>query len=548
MVATVQFNLRTTQGRDAYEQVLQWHEHGQAQFSIGYKVPLAGASKRADGVRMIHRLDLYEVSPVLHGAHPLTRSLEVKAAPEAAGMEHKTTWSSVDLEVKTAESNVDNGVMVALYPARDIAARIAHPDGTPPAELHITLAYLGDADQLPGHPDDLPDLVRAAITNSEPLQGSIGGIGRFPDTGSGVPTWIPIDVPGLTALRERVADALAASPLSEAVRTDHGFTPHLTLGYDLPDVADVPAIPLQFNTVHVVRGHDRIPIRLTGPPADTEIAPAQTPPPEPYAVEAKSAAALVAEAKALRPAAASARAVVTEAKSRFPAVSPEEAPVTPYQPLSESYEQIRSRITAAARELLQGNEEDSFTCVEATYPDHVIVCVRDGPGDEMTYSVPYRLEGRDVALGTPQEVELTTFVIPAQDGEPERAATDEEDLDARVVQPSVESIGDAAARINLSDARAEELEKIRPTVISLLSALSAKGLDIEPDPDPQQASLGLWDDEDDLLDDEGINPESPYDEVDADDDPDEDAGPQPKGSVRLDAAEVKAQLAALHPA
>ncbi|MDV6291281.1 HK97 family phage prohead protease [Streptomyces sp. UP1A-1] len=70
LVATVIYNLRTKTGRDAYEQVRQWHEHKQAAFSIGYRVPESSASLRGDGVRVIHHLDLYEVSPVLHGAHP----------------------------------------------------------------------------------------------------------------------------------------------------------------------------------------------------------------------------------------------------------------------------------------------------------------------------------------------------------------------------------------------------------------------------------------------------------------------------------------------
>ncbi|NGO67066.1 HK97 family phage prohead protease, partial [Streptomyces boncukensis] len=91
LVATIRFNLRTSKGRDVYEQVRQWHEHGEAQFSIGYRVPPSGATKRADCVRVIHKLDLYEVSPVLHGAHPMTRSLEVKA--DDAGLERKTAQS-----------------------------------------------------------------------------------------------------------------------------------------------------------------------------------------------------------------------------------------------------------------------------------------------------------------------------------------------------------------------------------------------------------------------------------------------------------------------
>ncbi|MFG2548250.1 hypothetical protein ACGFOM_38140 [Streptomyces sp. NPDC048594] len=53
LVATVEYNRRTSKGRDTYEQVKQWYEHGEAAFSIGYRVPADGATRRADGVRVI---------------------------------------------------------------------------------------------------------------------------------------------------------------------------------------------------------------------------------------------------------------------------------------------------------------------------------------------------------------------------------------------------------------------------------------------------------------------------------------------------------------
>ncbi|MGW0576497.1 HK97 family phage prohead protease [Streptomyces sp. NPDC002920] len=177
LVATVQFNMRTQRGRDVYEQVRQWHEHGEAQFSIGYKVPPGAASKRHDGVRIIHSLDLYEVSPVLHGAHSMTRSLEVKSALAGVGVEHKTTWSAIELDRKDAEQQVDRGAMIAVYLPRDAAERIAQPEGTPPRDLHVTLAYLGDAAALGGHPDDLADLVRS-IRRHQAQIGADGGAGE----------------------------------------------------------------------------------------------------------------------------------------------------------------------------------------------------------------------------------------------------------------------------------------------------------------------------------------------------------------------------------
>lgn len=555
LVATIQFNLRTSKGRDVYEQVRQWHTHGEAQFSIGYRVPPSGATKRSDGVRVIHKLDLYEVSPVLHGAHPMTRSLEVKADPGSIELEHKATASGGHIDVKTAEQQVGRGTMVALYLPAGTAAKIARPNGTAARDLHITLAYLGDADQLPGHPDDLAGIVAAALDGAEPITGRVGGIGRFPDSGDGEPVFVPVDVPGLSDLRERVVRAVSLSPLSGALRTDHGFTPHVTLGYGLPgDVPAVPRVPVSFDTVHVVRGADSTPIRLTGPATvTTDTVPVTRDLGMRASVEAKSARAAVLEAKAAGGPTSnhgdadaeskSARAAVLEAKSR---ITPG-ATMSPIQPLPASYEEIRDRVGAAVRSLL-ATEEGTWTCVEATYPDRVIVSVHQDSADPVNYSVPYDRAGPEISLGTPLPVELTTVVIPDQG--PARAADASESTDSRVVRPTMRALTDATARIQAAD-DAEQLEPFRATVGELLAALSAKGLDIDDDaeepstaPSPMAGSgaIDLWDDDPyDEPHDNGApgSPDTDEDHQDHEDHEDHE------DTVLLNPAEVKAQLAAI---
>lgn len=551
LVATIQFNLRTQRGRDVYEQVRQWHEHGEAQFSIGYRVPPSGATKRSDGVRVIHKLDLYEVSPVLHGAHPMTRSLEVKADASAMELEHKTTVGG-HLDFKAAEQRVGRGAMVALYVPGEIASRIAHPEGTSARDLHVTLAYLGDAERLPGHPDDLADLVAAALQGASPVQGRIGGIGRFPDTGDGEPVFVPVDVPGLTELRQRIVDAIKSSPFASLLNLDHGFTPHITLGYGLPlDTAPAPPIPVAFDTVHVVRGPDSTPIRLRGPlAADEDTGPVEAAPrlPSPAAAEEKSAHQAVRHALAApRGADASARAVVLEAKSRIPTG----VPVSPLQPLPASYEDIRERVSSAVHSLL-ASEDGTWCCVEATYPDRVIASVHQGQAGARTYAVPYSVSGTEVALETPQPVELATVVIPDQGSA--RPADSAETTDNLVVRPTLRALAEATARVQAAD-DAEQLEPIRGSVSSLLSALSAKGLDLAAGDDEVDAGeepapvsspvavagngIDLWDDPYD----------EPHDVDEGDDEPEndstEDAADENSETVHLDATEVKARLAAI---
>lgn len=670
IVATVQYNLRTTRGRDAYEQVKQWHEAGEAQFSIGYKVPPGGASKRHDGVRIIHDLDLYEISPVLHGAHPMTRSIEVKAAIRSASesLERKATWSAVEL--KAAEQQAGNGVMVALKVPKELAEQLVQPDGTPAENLHVTLAYLGDVSELGGHPDDLRDIVTPAVNDSGPLTGIIGGIGEFPDSGEGVPTWVPVDVPGLAELRQQVVQALSGSVYSEAVRDDHGFTPHITLGYNLSGVDPVPSTPVTFDKVHVVRGEDEMEIPLVGQP-DEEEPDAPTRPPSPeasefaqkvmsryQALEGKSAARILLEAKGaggknhgnaenlrhwythgegagrigwgsggdfdrcvaiasehmspedakgycnlrhhdalgIYPAThaaaehKSAARVVLEAKSAAqPLLIPERIMTTP---MPYSYEQLREQLCRAARSLFAPDKDvdqsqgpqpaDCYVSVEATYPDRIIV-TRYADGDTDTYSIPYTASGRDVDLGAPTQVELTTVAVPLSGVE--RDADEDEAMQARVIQPTGRALDDATSLIQVSDAGPDQLEQLRPTVSRLLSVLSKKGVPMDgsqPKGDGADPWLGEytvddgWDDDtdgdpgyDDMADgadgsasgdttipyadadtgsaDTAAVPPGNTPPADTDDDPadEPDGDPDDQGNVRLNAAEVKAALAEL---
>jgi 2'-5' RNA ligase/phage head maturation protease len=556
LVATVQYNLRTTRGRDTYEQVRQWHENGEAQFSIGYKVTVGGASKRHDNVRVIHDLDLYEISPVLHGAHPMTRSLEVKTAARFGGqeLERKAIWSAVEL--KAAEAQTGRGVMVALKLPPDVAARIAHPEGTAPADLHITLAYLGDAAALGGHPDDLRDIVASAVSGLAPLTGSIGGIGKFPDTGDGEPTWVPVDVPGLVELWQRVADALRTSVYADKLKTDHGFTPHITLGYNLPDTEPVPATPVTFEQITVVSGPDTSLVPLGGTaqeqPPQAPDAPAPAPP-----LEAKTASQIVMEAKALdtRPAPhaaeqKSAAQIVLEAKSAPLAVPLPEVPLT--TPMPFSYEQLRARLTDAARTLLSPEDGDCYVAIEATYPDRVIVS-HHSRDETNTYAIPYTTAGRDVDLGTPTPVELTTVALPVT-GE-SHAVDGDEEIEARFMQPTAAALHDARSLIEVSDAGPSHLQHLKPVIKELLTTLAKKGLPMDDDKRhaPAGSSLNLWDSEYDVTDgwddeDDTANAEdtSVTDDVPTGDAPTDDTeDPDDDEQVRLNANEVKAALAAL---
>ncbi|MFJ4988748.1 NUDIX domain-containing protein [Streptomyces sp. NPDC088732] len=622
LVASVAYNMHTQQGRDAYWQVKQWHEHKQAAFSIGYSVPAASATRRSDGVRVIHDLDLFEVSPVLHGAHPMTRSLEVKSNPATAGLEYKSTKAPViELGPETlAGIKVAGLVVKAADTGRVLMIQRALVDDDPAA---------GTWEWPGGHLEDGEDALAAALREwheetGSTLPGTATVVGSWtapngiyrgyitivptedslrinvphdqrrvpnPDDPDGklteVTAWWPITaLPDMPALRDAcrntpwslLAEATlpAAAPAdSEPSAAASEFAAKVMATYQAMNGQGAESKGLhpfqqsaESNAGNCTCGmaresavHPHTFTKSLGSPQCVCSRPA-TDPIHTDTTEVKSAHQAVAAARAglenksIPP--TSARAIVAEAKSR-PTPAPEASVTTP-QPMPESYEQLRSRISDSVRELL-GGDDQTWACVESTYPDRVIVSVySEGPGpSNATFSVPYKATASAIILGTPEPVELVTVVVPLGSSD-RREATGGEDIDARVVQPTVDALTDATARISSTTAQPEQLEEVRETVQRLIAALSTKGLEVTPkadQPKPQPSAtvpdgLALWDeftfDEDDT-----DAPSDPSDAGAADDTEDPAQAPEntprkepeQKGLVLLDIAEVEAALAAM---
>ncbi|GHH22033.1 NUDIX domain-containing protein [Streptomyces lanatus] len=545
LVATVIYNLRTQQGRDCYEQVKQWHEHKQAAFSIGYRVPDTGASKRGDGVRIIHDLDLFEVSPVLHGAHPLTRSLEVKSTTGGHdGLEYKTTSSHVEIDVVAVPK--DDAIKVA-----GLAVKAADT-----GRVLMIQRTLDEDDpaagmwEIPGgRLEDGEEPLAAALREWSEETGS-----TLPATTSVVGSWTAPNgiyrgyvavVPTEDSVRinaphdeRRVANPddpkgdatevtawwpITVLPDMALLRPECRETPwELLAGAALPQgLAPKPIRPVSENVLEGIINATRDGVTST---------------------EKKSARAAVKAARALpRIEHKSARSMVAEAKSRISA--PLEAPEMSPKPLPESQEQFRARLADAVRELLD-QDGGTWTCIEGTYPDRVIVSVHSEDERRSShYAIPYTVTAGEITLDKPQPVELATIVVP-EGTSASRAATEDEDVDARVVQPTVGALADATARVSSSTASPEQLEDVRDKVQELIAALSAKGLDIEDEEPPaanrptdRAPGLDLWDN--DTFGDEGTEPEDDDEENAEDNEP----AAEPEDTVRLDPDEVKATLA-----
>ena len=154
------------------------------------------------------------------------------------------------------------GIMVAFFLDSKTARQLALPDGEPAADLHITLAYLGDRSQYDAAQlTRLKQCVAAYAGQTSPLSGEVSGIGRFTAVPQGAPTpfYASADIPALPAWRQGLVDALMQAGF--AVNQQHGYTPHITLAYldaDAPAPLErVPALPLSFDVAWLAIGDDR---------------------------------------------------------------------------------------------------------------------------------------------------------------------------------------------------------------------------------------------------------------------------------------------------
>lgn len=135
--------------------------------------------------------------------------------------------------VALAAGAVRSGVILCLVPSPELAAQLAVEGGEAPADLHVTLAHLGAAEDLDAGARATLLAVATAAVKWMPRAGTFNGVARFATDDGTDAAVLTLDAPGLSAARERLVSTLAA--LGFAVSAQHGFVPHLTRGYVAPD-------------------------------------------------------------------------------------------------------------------------------------------------------------------------------------------------------------------------------------------------------------------------------------------------------------------------
>jgi 2'-5' RNA ligase len=153
--------------------------------------------------------------------------------------------------------------MIALYPPSDVAALLAVDGGLPAEEMHVTVAYLGDAADIDA--EALQEVV-AELAARKPISGQISGIARFTGGDNDVIVAL-IDSADLEDLRRDTLDALYERGIQ--IPRDHGYCAHLTVTYLDPDdpapLDRLEAGPIEFGVLSAVHGADRVDVPLEHP-------------------------------------------------------------------------------------------------------------------------------------------------------------------------------------------------------------------------------------------------------------------------------------------
>lgn len=155
------------------------------------------------------------------------------------------------------------GLFVGVRLSPDAAAKLALANGEPADQLHVTLCYCADVEELGADVvARVLDVLGRVAASVNVCTGQVSGIGRFQasDTSDGKDVlYASIDMPGLVELRVTLSEALTAA--GAPPRDDHGFDPHITLCYLSPDdpnpIDRIPAVELRLDALTVEAGAER---------------------------------------------------------------------------------------------------------------------------------------------------------------------------------------------------------------------------------------------------------------------------------------------------
>lgn len=183
-------------------------------------------------------------------AGELAKAVNIPGLAEAVATAVAASWDALTL---LAEANDDggydvsvrppNGVMVAWFLPDWIAQSVAVPGGEDASDLHVTLAYYGDADAM--SLEDSRKLIgivgEVCVRHTQLRGGVLGGTGRFVNGEDMDPFWVGVDIPGLRALRDDIVETARAAGFEPQGMGADDWHPHVTVAY-IPKDEETPQL------------------------------------------------------------------------------------------------------------------------------------------------------------------------------------------------------------------------------------------------------------------------------------------------------------------
>jgi len=125
------------------------------------------------------------------------------------------------------------GVMIAFFLTPSLQKKVAVPGGEPPDELHLTVIYLGSANDV-GEEKllEVSKVCKRYAKRTPPMRAMLSGSGRFSagkTSGGKDVLYVSVDAPDLPEFRQKLVQALTRAGVT--VPKDHGYTPHVTQAY-----------------------------------------------------------------------------------------------------------------------------------------------------------------------------------------------------------------------------------------------------------------------------------------------------------------------------
>lgn len=151
-------------------------------------------------------------------------------------MERKDEFASYVVEDAERElkalhhSDGGSGSCLVLTGSMEAHEALAYPGGTPAHEIHMTLAYFGDKDDVtPRQMRAIQDTCTEFAGFNVPFEATLGGITRFSGEDEDALV-VNVDSNMVHEMRQWIERELTGGH-GVLINKDHGFTPHITLGY-----------------------------------------------------------------------------------------------------------------------------------------------------------------------------------------------------------------------------------------------------------------------------------------------------------------------------